>query len=146
MYRRVFAALWMPNGSLSAPYIAIRPAIGSKIKKAGAGFVVALLSMAFLHSAAFAQSHPINASIDVSKTGTPISQNIYGQFLEHGGDIVNTGIWSEMLVDRKFFYPVDTAAPKPPPVMGNAAGSVGERRAWQEMDCPHHRPNQPCPC
>ena len=82
-----------------------------------------LLSMTLLHSAVFSQSHPINASIDVSKTGTPISKYIYGQFLEHGGDIVNTGVWSEMLVDRKFFYPVDTSAPTPPPVLGNAVGN-----------------------
>jgi alpha-N-arabinofuranosidase len=59
----------------------------------------------------------------VTKTGAPISKNIYGQFLEHGGDIVNTGIWSEMLVDRKFFYPVATVAPTPPPSMVNAEGN-----------------------
>jgi alpha-N-arabinofuranosidase len=48
----------------------------------------------------------VNATIDTSNTVAPISKNIYGQFLEHGGDIVNNGVWSEMLVDRKFFYPV----------------------------------------
>jgi alpha-N-arabinofuranosidase len=69
------------------------------------------------------QARAVNATIDVSKTGAPISKNIYGQFLEHGGDIVNTGVWSEMLVDRKFYYPIATSAPKPPPVMGNAAGN-----------------------
>ena len=41
-----------------------------------------------------AETHAVNATIDVSKTGAPISKNIYGQFLEHGGDIVNTGVWS----------------------------------------------------
>ena len=51
------------------------------------------------------ETRAVNATIDASKTGAPISKNIYGQFLEHGGDIVNTGVWSEMLVDRKFFYP-----------------------------------------
>ena len=61
--------------------------------------------------------------MDVSKTGPPISKNLYGQFLEHGGDIVNSGVWSEMLADRKFFYPVATTAPVPPPAMGNAAGN-----------------------
>jgi len=66
--------------------------------------------------------------IDVAKTGAPISKYIYGQFLEHGGDIVNTGVWSEMLVDRKFFYPVSTSAPTPPPVIGNAAGNPRFRR------------------
>ena len=71
----------------------------------------------------FPQARTVNGMIDVSKTGAPISKNIYGQFLEHGGDIVNTGVWSEMLVDRKFFYPVATSAPTPPPVIGNAGGN-----------------------
>ena len=69
------------------------------------------------------QAPTVTATIDVSKTGAPISKYIYGQFLEHGGDIVNTGIWSEMLADRKFFYPVQTAVPTPPPAIGNAAGN-----------------------
>ncbi|MGA8036824.1 MAG: hypothetical protein WA823_18240 [Candidatus Acidiferrales bacterium] len=71
----------------------------------------------------YAQTQIVNATIDVSKTGAPISKYIYGQFLEHGGDIVNTGVWSEMLVDRKFFYPVSANAPTPPPVLGNAGGN-----------------------
>jgi hypothetical protein len=66
------------------------------------------------------QARTIHATIDASKTGAPISKYIYGQFLEHGGDIVNTGVWSEMLVDRKFFYPIAASAPTPPPVLGNA--------------------------
>jgi alpha-L-arabinofuranosidase len=74
-------------------------------------------------AAALSQTRAVNATIDTTKTGAPISKNIYGQFLEHGGDIVNTGVWSEMLVDRKFFYPVATSAPTPPPVMGNATGN-----------------------
>jgi alpha-N-arabinofuranosidase len=82
-----------------------------------------LLSLSVLVSAASSESHTVSAAIDISKTGAPISKNIYGQFLEHGGDIVNTGVWSEMLVDRKFFYPVAAAAPTPPPVAGNAGGN-----------------------
>ena len=59
-----------------------------------------------LSSALSSQTRIVNATIDTSNTVAPISKNIYGQFLEHGGDIVNNGVWSEMLVDRKFFYPV----------------------------------------
>lgn len=51
-----------------------------------------------------------------------------GQFLEHGGDIVNTGVWAEMLVDRKFFYPVKSSAPAPPPVIAMAGGGPRFRR------------------
>jgi alpha-N-arabinofuranosidase len=87
--------------------------------------IVPLLS---LPARVLSQARAVNATIDTSKTGAPISKNIYGQFLEHGGDIVNTGVWSEMLVDRKFFYPVAASAPTPPPVMGNAAGNPRFRR------------------
>lgn len=89
---------------------------------------VYLLLLLVLPCAAPAQARIISATIDTSKTGAPISKYIYGQFLEHGGDIVNTGVWSEMLVDRKFFYPVAAAVPTPPPVMGNAAGNPRSRR------------------
>jgi len=62
------------------------------------------------------QSRRVKATIDATKTYTPISKYVYGQFLEHIGDIVNKGLWAEMLDDRKFFNPVvDTEPPTPPP-------------------------------
>src|SRR5580698_8283011 len=87
-----------------------------------------LLFVLSLPSALSSQTHIATATIVTSQTGTPISKNIYGQFLEHGGDIVNTGVWSEMLVDRKFFYPVASGAPTPPPVIANAGGNPRFRR------------------
>ncbi|MBC7354119.1 MAG: alpha-N-arabinofuranosidase, partial [Thermogutta sp.] len=45
-------------------------------------------------------------TIDASQTAPPISKYIYGQFIEHLGRCIYGGIWAEMLVDRKFFYPV----------------------------------------
>jgi alpha-L-arabinofuranosidase len=89
---------------------------------------VCLLVVAALTISVSGQTRVVTATIDVSKTGAPISKNIYGQFLEHGGDIVNTGVWSELLVDRKFFYPVAASAPTPPPMMGSAAGNPRFRR------------------
>jgi alpha-L-arabinofuranosidase len=50
-------------------------------------------------------------NIDTSKTGEPISKYIYGQFIEHLGRCIYGGIWSEMLEDRKFYYPVQGEAP-----------------------------------
>src|ERR1039457_4326604 len=87
--------------------------------------ILGLLIVPLLASPApmLSQVRTVNATIDVSNTGAPISKYIYGQFLEPGGDIVNTGVWSEMLVDRKFFYPVAASAPTPPPVLGNAGGN-----------------------
>jgi alpha-N-arabinofuranosidase len=62
-----------------------------------------------------AQTQPVNATIDASKTGVPISKYIYGQFLEHIGGIVNNGLWAEMLDDRKFYYPITSRPPAEPP-------------------------------
>jgi len=61
-----------------------------------------------------AQVQPVRVIIDASKTGVPISKNIYGQFLEHIGGIVNNGIWAEMLDDRKFYYPITSHPPTEP--------------------------------
>jgi alpha-L-arabinofuranosidase len=45
-------------------------------------------------------------SIDITKTRTPISKYIYGQFIEHLGRSIYGGLWAEMIQDRKFFYPI----------------------------------------
>ncbi len=50
----------------------------------------------------------ISATIDVSKTGSPIHPYVYGMFTELLFNIFDQGLWAEMLSDRKFFYPVDT--------------------------------------
>jgi len=46
-------------------------------------------------------------TIEADKTGEPISKYIYGEFIEHQGRCIYGGIWSEMLEDRKFFYPIN---------------------------------------
>jgi len=74
-----------------------------------------LLSAALFFSGfAFAQTQPVHATVDASKTGALISKYIYGQFLEHIGGLVNTGIWAEMLDDRKFYNPIKAKAPAEP--------------------------------
>ena len=74
-------------------------------------------------------SQPVVATVDATKTGPPISPYIYGQFIEHAGDLIYRGLWSEMLEDRKFYFAV---MPKPPeetnaPPRGEA-GFGGPRR------------------
>ena len=73
-----------------------------------------LLAAIVVSTFSFAQTQPVNVTIDASKTGPPISKYIYGQFLEHIGGIVNTNIWAEMLDDRKFYYPITSHPPTEP--------------------------------
>jgi len=77
-----------------------------------------LLAVLFLSVVSVAQNPLVNVAIDASKTGAPISKYIYGQFLEHGGNIVNEGVWSEMLEDRKFYNPVTSKPPEQPAAHG----------------------------
>ncbi|MGA2483599.1 MAG: hypothetical protein ABSF92_10850 [Candidatus Acidiferrales bacterium] len=87
-----------------------------------------VLLLAVLLSPAFAsaQTPPVNATIDASKTGAPISKYLYGQFLEHGGNIVNENVWAEMLEDRKFYRPVTSKPQSSPPFR---RGGVAPRSA-----------------
>ena len=43
-------------------------------------------------------------SIDTREKSEPISEYIYGQFIEHLGRCIYGGIWAEMIEDRKFYY------------------------------------------
>ena len=88
---------------------------------------VVLLAVLLFSTLVSAQTQPVNATIDASKTGAPISKYIYGQFLEHGGNIVNEGVWSELLEDRKFYHPITTKPPEEPPVP-----------AWRRRGPPRH--------
>jgi alpha-N-arabinofuranosidase len=86
-----------------------------------------LLAALLFPSFSFAQAQTVNATIDASKTGAPISKYIYGQFLEHIGSIVNSGIWAEMLDDRKFYNPVTSKVPAEP-----------EGPEWRRRMAPRH--------
>ncbi len=59
-------------------------------------------------------------TIDPARTKEPISEFIYGQFIEHLGRCIYGGIWAEMLEDRKFYFPI-TADYKPYPGGGITA-------------------------
>ncbi len=87
-----------------------------------------VLAAVFLSFEIAAQTGAVKVNIDASKTGAPISKYIYGQFLEHGGNIVNEGVWAEMLEDRKFYYPVTSKPPAEPPVP--AWRRRGPQRHW----------------
>ena len=78
--------------------------------------LAALLFSTFSFAQTSAQTQPVNATIDVSKTGAPISKYVYGQFLEHGGNLVNEGVWAEMLEDRKFYNVITSKPPEEPPL------------------------------
>src|SRR5579864_7652636 len=48
----------------------------------------------------------IKVNIDTRKTDQPVSPYEYGMFIEHIGALIYRSLWSEMLDDRKFYFPI----------------------------------------
>ena len=54
----------------------------------------------------------IKVDIDTQKTARPISPYEYGMFIEHIGSLIYRSLWSEMLDDRKFYFPIKPEEPQ----------------------------------
>jgi alpha-L-arabinofuranosidase len=83
--------------------------------------IAALLLSSAAYRTAAAQERRVAVVIDAARTGAPISPYIYGQFIEHIGDLVNRGLWAEMLDDRKFYHPISSKPVEQRPVRGRRA-------------------------
>jgi alpha-N-arabinofuranosidase len=74
------------------------------------------------------QSQPVSAAVEAAKFGAPISSYVYGQFIEHAGNLIYSGLWSEMLDDRKFYYAVQPKPAEDPNASQRGPGGFGSRR------------------
>src|SRR5512142_2641937 len=94
---------------------------------AGVGSIAVLTAQ----TAAPAQKR-ISVTVDAGKTARPISPYIYGQFIEHIGDLVNRSLWAEMVGDRKFYREISS---KPTPQTGGRGPGRGGRVAppWRPI-------------
>jgi alpha-L-arabinofuranosidase len=74
--------------------------------------IVILLSICSAARAQTAQpqepTQTVVANIDVSKTSPPVSKYEFGMFIEHIGPLIYRSLWSEMLDDRKFYFPISS--------------------------------------
>src|SRR5271167_2201902 len=57
-------------------------------RRMGPSHLALMLAVLLIPCNGETQAPTVNVAIDASKTGAPISKYIYGQFLEHGGNIV----------------------------------------------------------
>ena len=60
-------------------------------------------------------SHPILVNIDAAQTADPVSKYEFGMFIEHIGTLIYRSLWSEMIDDRKFYFPISSKEPEAPP-------------------------------
>ena len=88
------------------------------------------LKIIFFTAACIVQAQPTTpvATIDAAKTGPPISPYLYGQFLEHIGNLIYASLWCEMLDDRKFYYDVTNQVAEDPNAGQRGSGGFGPGR------------------
>jgi alpha-L-arabinofuranosidase len=99
-----------------------------------------LLLSAVAAGAQPASGRPVLASIDAAQpAGRAISPYLYGQFIEHAGNLMYSALWSELLDDRKFYYAVmpkpaeePVASPREPGQGPNRRRGVGPGR-WNPI-------------
>src|SRR4051794_12394806 len=56
----------------------------------------------------------VTADINTAQVGEPVSPYIYGGFIEHIGPLIYRSLWSEMIDDRKFYFPISSKDAPPP--------------------------------
>jgi alpha-N-arabinofuranosidase len=74
--------------------------------------VLAVPGLADAQAAGPAPPKTIVANIDTTKVSEPVSKYQYGMFIEHIGSLIYRSLWSEMLDDRKFYYPISSKEPE----------------------------------
>jgi alpha-N-arabinofuranosidase len=95
-------------------------------------WLLAATAMGGAQESAGAGISPVLATIDASKVREPISKYDYGMFIEHIGSLINHGLWSEMLDDRKFYFPI-TSAESTEPAQAGPRRLRMQLKKWQPV-------------
>ncbi len=75
----------------------------------------------------------LKVNIDTRQTTRPLSRYEYGMFIEHIGSLIYRSLWSEMLDDRKFYFPVKAEeTPSGVPVQGTPFRNM-QLRKWRPV-------------
>lgn len=79
------------------------------------------------------RTQPIVANVDVSRAAEPVSKYEFGMFIEHIGSLIYRSLWSEMVDDRKFYFPITSE--KPEAAKGQPVGPMRgmQLRKWRPI-------------
>jgi alpha-N-arabinofuranosidase len=77
------------------------------------------LAVAGAMAAPQAAPQRLTVTINAQQTAAPVSKYEFGMFIEHIGPLIYRSLWSELLDDRKFYFPISSKEPQPP---GRAQG------------------------
>jgi alpha-N-arabinofuranosidase len=96
-------------------------------------FCTVLATAGIAQQATPAAPQHIQADIDAGRISPPVSKYEYGMFIEHIGSLIYRSLWSEMLDDRKFYFPISTAKPETSPERQGGGFPGMQLRKWQPV-------------
>ena len=67
----------------------------------------------------------LTVEINTQQTAAPVSKYEFGMFIEHIGALIYRSLWSEMLDDRKFYFPISSKEEAAPQRQGFRSSSGG---------------------
>jgi alpha-N-arabinofuranosidase len=72
----------------------------------------------------------IVVTVDTQQTAEPVSKYLFGMFIEHLRTLIYRSLWSEMIDDRKFYFPISSKEPDAPaPAAGGPPRNM-QLRKW----------------
>ena len=103
-----------------------------------AAFVAAILSIGFVAPAGAQQAEPsvpdqLKVTINTDQAAPPVSKYLFGSFIEHIGPLIYRSLWSEMLDDRKFYFPINSQVEEAPARPGGGGGRGMPLRKWRPV-------------
>jgi len=98
-------------------------------------FTAAALSIGLFGARAAQQAQSgapdrLTVNIDAQKTAAPISKYLYGGFIEHISTLIYRSLWSEMLDDRKFYFPISSKNMEQPATAASGRPGRMPLRKW----------------
>ncbi len=53
----------------------------------------------------------LSVTVDTQQTADPVSKYVFGSFIEHIGTLIYRSMWTELIDDRKFYFPISSKDP-----------------------------------
>ncbi|MGB6744645.1 MAG: alpha-N-arabinofuranosidase [Terracidiphilus sp.] len=72
-------------------------------------------------------------TIHTQQTAEPVSKYEFGMFIEHIRTLIYRSLWSEMLDDRKFYYPISSKEPDAPAPQPGGPFRNMQLRKWRPV-------------
>jgi len=102
--------------------------------------LLAALAVCFGYAAAAAPQQPepavagrVTVTINAQQTAEPVSKYEFGMFIEHIRTLIYRSLWSELLDDRKFYFPISSTEPDAPAAPTGGPFRNMQLRKWRPV-------------